>query len=435
MADDWPKGSPRVCPTDSHDLAEHSELLPKPAVNQSWDHMDRFESSSFEGEDEFEAATKQIWVRARKKLRGAVLLSLLCQELRLYGTSSFLKGQNVNYKKNVEMLLQRLKSRKGDVQDLENSQPWCVIHPHSAFKKGWNIVVVVLLLYTSLIMPYRLAFTDADSGGWFVVERMVDGLFFADVVFTCFTAIELENGTFMMDLSKIMVRYVRTWMALDLVACVPFSLIGDGSEADASSSSGYNNMLRLIRLPRLYRLLRITRLYRLVMKGKLAETLEHIQDCLEINRGMTKIFYFAITVLMSIHVSGCLWYYVAKLQAFGPDTWVSLAQLTDLPDGSQYIAAIYWACFTLTTVGYGDIVGYTDLERLYSMIWMSFSIGFYSFTIGSLTSILTHLNSRNNNVAIKLENQQKPGKKEPKDDIPSQPSSAEEAIKAYKEGR
>ena len=358
-------------------------------------------SSSEEEQRTVPGSNRLIWFRVRCKLKGVVMLSLLCKELRLYGTSSFLKGQNINYKKNVEALLMRLRARKGDLPEQERNTHWFVMHPQAGFRKGWNFVVVALLLYTALIMPYRLAFSDYDDLGWFTIERIIDGLFFMDVVFTCVTGVELEDGTILMRPFSIFCKYARTWLILDLIACIPFSLISDSTDTE-TPATGQSGLIRIIRLPRLYRLLRIARLYRLVVKGKLSETLERLQDCLEINRGMTKIFYFAVTVLIAIHISGCLYYYMAKMQDFAPNTWVSKAGLLDQSQGSQYIAAMYWACYTLTTVGYGDLSGWTDMERIYSMLWMCFSVGFYSFTIGSLTSILSHLNSRNNILTIKV---------------------------------
>ncbi len=61
--------------------------------------------------------------------------------------------------------------------------------------------------------------------------------------------------------------------------------------------------------------------------------------------------------------------------------------------------------------------------------------GYFTFTPDCSREEAEHIVRGLNNVAIKLENQQKPGKKPEKSDLPSQPSSAEEAIKAYKEGR
>jgi voltage-gated potassium channel Kch len=51
----------------------------------------------------------------------------------------------------------------------------------------------------------------------------------------------------------------------------------------------------------------------------------------------------------------------------------------------QYLAAIYWALQTLTTVGFGDIVAVSTTEKIITIFWMIFGIGFYSFTIGNLS--------------------------------------------------
>lgn len=53
-----------------------------------------------------------------------------------------------------------------------------------------------------------------------------------------------------------------------------------------------------------------------------------------------------------------------------------------------YIAAIYWVITTLTTVGYGDYTGYTEEEYLFEMAVEFIGIGFFSFFMGSINSIL-----------------------------------------------
>jgi voltage-gated potassium channel Kch len=47
--------------------------------------------------------------------------------------------------------------------------------------------------------------------------------------------------------------------------------------------------------------------------------------------------------------------------------WISSLG-TNLPQVTLYIASLYWTFTTLTTVGYGDIVGYTTEEYIYTMV-------------------------------------------------------------------
>jgi hypothetical protein len=60
----------------------------------------------------------------------------------------------------------------------------------------------------------------------------------------------------------------------------------------------------------------------------------------------------------------------------------------------KYVAAFYWSFQTLTTVGYGDIAPQTPLEQIYSMIWMFFGIGFFSFTLGNLSAIISSIDKK-----------------------------------------
>ena len=50
----------------------------------------------------------------------------------------------------------------------------------------------------------------------------------------------------------------------------------------------------------------------------------------------------------------------AKLDDFGPDTWVFRKNMRDNSNLSLYMASIYFALTTLATVGYGDICSKTN---------------------------------------------------------------------------
>ena len=74
----------------------------------------------------------------------------------------------------------------------------------------------------------------------------------------------------------------------------------------------------------------------------------------------------------------------------------------DEDNSSLYLAAVYWAFSTLTTVGYGDISSLTDIERIVAIVWMCFGVAFYSFTIGNLTSLVSQIDTREKALAHKL---------------------------------
>jgi hypothetical protein len=54
---------------------------------------------------------------------------------------------------------------------------------------------------------------------------------------------------------------------------------------------------------------------------------------------------------------------------------------------SKYIFALYWIFEVITTVGYGDYTGATSNEYIFSIILEFIGLTFFSFLMGSITSI------------------------------------------------
>jgi hypothetical protein len=91
---------------------------------------------------------------------------------------------------------------------------------------------------------------------------------------------------------------------------------------------------------------------------------------------------------------GCIWFLGARIDGFSPDCWVVRRNILDASVSIQYINSIYWAFATIITVGYGDISAHTQIEMLIAVCWMIFGVGFYSFTISSLSSFLSSVNTK-----------------------------------------
>lgn len=68
----------------------------------------------------------------------------------------------------------------------------------------------------------------------------------------------------------------------------------------------------------------------------------------------------------------------------------------------MYLLSFYWAATTITTVGYGDISGTNDLERLFCTLVEIIGVIGFAYASSALTSIITNLDQTNSELKHKI---------------------------------
>lgn len=61
----------------------------------------------------------------------------------------------------------------------------------------------------------------------------------------------------------------------------------------------------------------------------------------------------------------------------------------------KYIAAVYWATVTCTTVGYGDIIPTNFYELIWALCIIMFGVAFFSYVLSDLSSKFTEITKSN----------------------------------------
>ena len=148
-------------------------------------------------------------------------------------------------------------------------------------------------------------------------------------------------------------------------------------------AKGYD--LRGLRYMRLLRFLKFVRLL------KYNRAIKQFFDKLDVSKGSERMLLIAITCFFLVHLMACIFFLINFFGDFPPDGWVVRNGMIDEPPSVQYLSALDWAFQTLTTVGYGSVTAGTYQERFFNLIWMLFGVGFYSFTIGNLSSIIASI--------------------------------------------
>jgi CRP-like cAMP-binding protein len=299
------------------------------------------------------------------------------------------------WKTEVNELKQLRTSRIRDMPEYRNLKG--IIFPDDKFLSGWNIVLILILGYTAIVTPYRIAFSEDDGVYWIITDLIVDFLFFCDVVVNCFLAYYDYDMNLVVDKRKILLAYFKGWMVFDVIACIPVQFLLE-TEAD------YSSLVRIIRLPRLYRLIKMTKFLKHIINSR------HRNGCtkwykrfLHISPTLEKLIWFVVTFILMIHIFSCIWIFIGKLYSNSHNTWINSLKLNDYSNFDLYTTSFYWAVTTLATVGYGDIHAFNTHEMIACCFVMLIGVCSYSYTIGSITALISNFDSHKAKMKRKLE--------------------------------
>ncbi|GBG30458.1 Potassium voltage-gated channel protein eag [Hondaea fermentalgiana] len=292
--------------------------------------------------------------------------------------------------------------RKASLQASEPSSPFSrfLISPSGLFRNRWDIVVIVALLVVSIVTPFEVSFLQSPNIGLTVLNRSIDVIFCIDIFLNFITPFQAPSGSWMYDHPSIAFHYMRSWFLIDLVSVLPFEMV---------------RMIRLIRLTKLLRIFRASRV------------LKRWETHMSINYGTLTLCKFVLYMLLLSHWLACLFRLVARKTGsgglgegddveFATESWVE-AYFGDRPVniGEEYNAALYWAVMTVTTIGYGDVVPKTTLERWVAIIAMMVGGAAYAYIVGSVCGLVAsmgeitaHLHRKIDDINVYMDEQNLP---------------------------
>lgn len=257
-----------------------------------------------------------------------------------------------------------------------------LLYEDSVILTTWTYLLVLLFIYTAIFLPFRISFIQNDSAGLNALDIIVNLMFIVDIILTFFTTY-VHKGVIVEDIKLIILKYTQTWLALDILSVIPFDYF------ISSENSRLNNFTKLIRIIKLLRILRLIKMSKRLSKNKVTR---RITGFFNINRQFSDLLVFFSIILLLTHIATCLWYFIASI-SISP-SWIDRLHPKPTTSADIYIVSFYWAISTICTVGFGDIGPFTMIEKLFNIAWIGVGVAFYSYTLGTLSSLLNNLNRK-----------------------------------------
>ena len=282
--------------------------------------------------------------------------------------------------------ISRLDLDKLETEQEARRQTQNVVSPFSEARFHWDVLLLFTMLYTCIALPLQFADLAGDqtvSGApvFLVLDQCANLIFLVDVILGFFTGyLDVKARAVVMNGKLVRRRYLRTWFVPEALASFPFDLVflaGAGFDHRAHSAAT-RSALKWLRILRLLRLLRLS--------GILSQL--QIRSGLKYTQNMA--IHFGLHGIFLAHCAACLWYAIGNSR---DGSWVGKKDpggewaLTD-----AYVAALYFAITTMSTIGYGDIVADTTSERLFCSITMVIGSCFYAYGITSVIASVSGVN-------------------------------------------
>ena len=286
---------------------------------------------------------------------------------------------------------QLLKDEHTDVadEDAPAAQVCGIVFPGDDFKVKWDFLIMFLILYSAISVPYRLAFlADAEGLVW-VGEVGVSLAFIADIIVSFNTAFQrLGSDEWVTSRREIAREYVvKGSFVIDAPSSLPVELVEYLLRDSTNTES-----LRLLRVLRLFRLFRLLRLL------KLSDYINSIEEEYDVNMRPFRVVILVLKLVFMSHLFGCGWMAVATFADPEQPTWVTeypeppRTRAVDGSKGYQYMLAFSWALGTLTGGGEGWAV--SDAEVIYTTLGSLLGALTFGYILGEIGSLIAALDKQ-----------------------------------------
>lgn len=325
------------------------------------------------------------WRQIKGVLRFLMVMKSVMHQKRLLGLSS--EVENIRNKDNsklkIRQICEYISGKKKEHEKQQQARKWYIIYENTLLSKIGDCFMLFFFGYIAIYFPFKMSFLYNSYPP--SVDYLFDVLTFVNIFITVLVANPTKtNG--IDDIKKLTKQYLKTYFVFDFLSLIPFYLIFSNSQSNH------------LRNQSLLQLTRFLRLGKIIDRLKNNFVIKKTKSIFEVNKRFLQLSNFCLFVVLFLHELACILFYLTTIN---PDSenWLNKGLLYDYPFNlwGNYIVSVYSIVTTVCMVGFGDIVPVTTLEKLVEIILVFFGMCFYSYTLGTLSSILSEAN---NNLSI-----------------------------------
>ena len=275
----------------------------------------------------------------------------------------------------------------------------CYINPNSIFIIILDTIIFLITFYYLIINPlYISSFTKLNVSNDFpfidILNIIMEFILIFDFILQFFRAYYDFDDNLIKNTKKIIANYLNSWFFLDLICIIPvFSLIkiyyNDLFNFENKSTCRYfcqtDNLIFLLTNLKCFKILKILSRN----QNKFVSFMESWLTDMKFFNDWGNMIYQILLSFIFLHVTACIHIFVARNSY---PNWILENNISEDSFDTIYLSSIYFLIATITSVGYGDISGYSNNEHIFQIFLLIIGIIAYSWLISSISNYVRENN-------------------------------------------
>jgi len=264
------------------------------------------------------------------------------------------------------------------------------LSPESNFIFLFDIMIIFANLYSFIFIPLRIAKNQDVRGPNTLIDAIikffVDFIYISDFIIAFFRGYYNHEMKIIRNNKKIIVHYLKQDFLMDLIEAIPLNILVEINILKITYANyGYFNFkvffIKLLMFTKSFKIFKI-------LKSKKNKALEDLYEYLSKNyyvETLSNFIFDVIIFFLFLHLFICLHIYIS-LQGY--PNWISNINVLNENFLTKYITSFYFLMTTMTTVGYGDIVCISPVERIFHIILLAIGTTIYTFIVSKVGNYL-----------------------------------------------
>ena len=192
---------------------------------------------------------------------------------------------------------------------------------------------------------------------------------------------------------KIILNYIFGWFWIDLISCIPFNTF---KYYDKLSMNIY--YLCLFRILKNLKIQNSTNVFYMKIIKRIFcfnhDVKQFYRAHIIIPQGLKKLINNFIRFVIIIHTLSCIWIFLSRLSP-GENWAFKLKEAVKISKTKLYLTSVYFNMVSVLTLGYGDILPVSLIERCYSIFLLIISLGINTYAVSFLENLADLGNQKN----------------------------------------